>query len=309
MRRICVQILMVVMLFSLVSGQVYAIDYTIVFGNTTTGAGTINLGNPHSSIFTVTSKFNQPRDTGPGTTNPHNGVDLGSSYGEPVYAIWNGWVLSASMANHEMFMYLDLNNDGLKNDNAHVKFDHLSNIFVTSGYVTKGTKVAATGDEGGAFAPHLHFGVRKDLNADGVSDVWVKNEPYYRTVAAWDYGKMLDFISYSTFTNNVASVYAYAHSEVGKQSINFGHVIFFHRKVGASTWVASTGAKNGDQFTYNFTGVYPAGTQIQWMVRGVRSNIVGTDYYWAFSPPKFKQPDFDPNATAYKFDYYTNIIQ
>ena len=286
-----------------------AIDYTIVFGNTGASAGSINLGNPHASNYTVTSKFNQPRNVN--GTNPHRGTDLGSSYGTQVNAVWNGWVVYASSTAHEVEIYLDINNNSVKDDNTFVKYDHLSQVSVANGaWVTKGQKVGATGDEGGVYPAHLHFGTMKDGGTDGRPDLWLRNEPYYRANSYWDYGKMLDFISYSTFNSNTASIYAYSHDETGKQTVNAGDVTIFHRKAGTSAWTAATAVKSGDQFTYNFTGVYPAGTSVQWMARANRSSIKETSsMYWAFMIPKFAQPDYNPNATAYAYDYFTNTVQ
>lgn len=288
---------------------VLAADYSIVFTGTTTGAGTINLGNPHSTYFIVTSKYNQPRNVN--GTNPHRGTDLGAPYGESIYASWNGWVTYTNIGSYDMIVYLDINNDGLKNDNAYIKYDHISAIHVSNGAaITKGQRIASTGNEGGVYAAHTHFGVMKDSGADGTPDYWVRNEPYYRTVAAWDYGKELDFISYSTYNSNTGSVYAYAHDSGGAETLAATDVTFFHRKAGTATWTASTPTKNGNQFTLNFTGKYPAGTSIQWMVRAKRPSVVSTGKpYWAFHNPKFAQPDYDPNATAYAYDYFTNTVQ
>ncbi len=38
----------------LAAGLAHAADYTVVFANSTTGFGTINLGNPHAAVYTVT---------------------------------------------------------------------------------------------------------------------------------------------------------------------------------------------------------------------------------------------------------------
>lgn len=283
-------------------------DYTVVFGNTTTGAGTMNLGNPHTSVYTVTSKFNQPRNVN--GTNPHRGTDLGSPYGTLVLAPWNGWATTVDPGAYELVIYLDLNNDNLKNDNAHMKFDHLSSILVTAGAkITKGQSIAKVGDEGGYYSPHLHFGMMKDLATDGYPDVWIRNEPYYRNVAAWDNGKMLDFISFSTFNANTAAVYCYSHDETGKQTVAQGDVIIYHRKTGTSTWTAATATKSGDKFSFNLGTKYSRGTSVQWMVRANRTSIKGqTSYYWAYHPPKFNQPSADPNSTTYTYDYFTNTI-
>ncbi len=310
MRRVTVLVALLCLGALGVRFGVRAADYSVAFSNATDGVGTVNLANPLPVVYTVTSKFSQPRNTGPGTTNPHNGTDLGSPYGTAVYAIWDAWVTSADPSRYEMFLYLDLNNDGVRNDNAYVKYDHLSRILVSSGRVSKGTRIADSGNEGGRFASHLHFGLRKDLNADGVSDVWIPSEPYYRTVAGWDYGKMLDFVASSAYSGNTATVTCYGHAGGGKDSIAAGDVVIFHRRAGASTWTPSAAAKAEDRFSLSFSGRYAPGTSIQWMARCTRTSIKGVaSLSWAFHPPKFYQPDLDPNATPLRFDFFTNTVQ
>lgn len=284
----------------------WAADYTIIFDYTAAGAYSVTLGSPHGGTIyeTVTSKFNQPRSSG---TNPHRGTDLRSSYGTRVYAPWNGWVEVASGTDYEL--RLDINNDGVKNDNAYYRYDHLSSIQVASGYVTKGAWVASSGDENGVYPAHLHFGAKKDTGTDGVSDVWVRNEPYYTTVAAWDYGRRLDFISNSTWdaTNHIAATYCYAADEVSQtEAVAQGDVVFFHRLT-SGAWSSIVGTKNGNQFSVDLTGYYPSGSDIQWMVRCSRTSKIGVaNPYWAFEPPKFAQPDFNPNATAYAYRYFVS---
>lgn len=283
----------------------WAADYNVVFDYTAAGSGSVTLGSPHGGTVynVVTSKFNQPRSSG---TNPHRGTDLRSSYGTRVYAPWNGWVVLANGTDFEM--RLDINNDGAKNDNAYYRYDHLSSIQVANGsYVTKGTWVASSGDEYGAYPAHLHFGAREDLGTDGASDVWIRNEPYYMSVAAWDYGRLLDFISNSTWssTSHVAATYCYAADEVSQsESVAQGDVVFFHRLT-SGAWSSTVGTKSGNRFSVDLTGFYPIGSQIHWMVRCSRTSKIGiANPYWAFEPPKFAQPDFNPNATAYAYKYF-----
>lgn len=290
------------------AGIAHAASYTVVFGNSASGFGTTNLGNPHASVYTVTSKYNQPRIVN--GTNPHRGVDLGSAYGTNVLAPWGGWVALAAPGNYELTLYLDINNDGVKNDNAYVKFDHLSSVLVTSGTkVAKGQTVARSGNEGGVYAAHLHFGVMKDLDANGSADVWVRNEPYYRTVSGWDFGKMLDFIAFSTISGSTVQVTAYSKDESGKQSVASGDLVFYHRKVGSTFWNAVNGVKSGDVFTFDLKTKYPAGTQVQWLVRSHRTSIKGgISYTWAYHPPKYNQPDPSPNTAPDPFDSFTNTV-
>lgn len=292
-----------------VAGIAHAASYTVVFGGLGTGAGTTNLGNPHATVYTVTSKFNQPRNVN--GTNPHRGTDLGSAYGTNVLSPWNGWVALAAPGSYELTLRLDINNDGIKNDSVYMKFDHLSAVLVANNaVVTKGQTVGRVGDEGGVYAAHLHFGLMKDIDNNATADVWIRNEPYYRTVTAWDFGKMLDFIALSTFSGNKAQVTVYSKDEVGKQDVAAADVVFYHRKVGSTWWNANAATKVGDVFSFDLKTVYTAGTQVQWQVRAHRTSIKGKiSYTWAYMPPKFNQPDNSPNtAPSNVFDFYVNSV-
>lgn len=305
-------VLLVGALAFLVSGavSVWAANYSIIFIQNTDGSWSVNLGSPlgGTSYPWVVSKYSQPRSVG---TNPHRGTDLRAAYGTSVYAPWNGWVTLASGTDFEM--RLDINQDGINNDNAYMRYDHLSAIYKSTGsYVTKGSLVAASGDEYGAYAPHLHFGVMRDSNGDGRGDLWVRNEPFYTTVSTWDYGRRLDFISGGGWdaTSHVASYYCYAADEVSQsESVSQGDVVFFHRVTTGGVWSSTVGTKSGNWFYVDLTGRYPSGTNVQWMVRCSRTSKKTTaNPYWAFEPPKFYQPDFDPNATAYAYEYFISTM-
>ncbi len=300
-----------VLTLGLTTGVAHAASYAVVFGGLGTGAGTTNLGNPHATLYTVTSKFNQPRNVN--GTNPHRGTDLGSPFGTNVLAPWNGWVAISAPGSYELVLRLDINNDGVKNDSVYMKFDHLSAVLVGAGVaVTKGQTVGRVGNEGGVYASHLHFGLMKDIDNNATADVWIRNEPYYRTVSGWDFGKMLDFIALSTFSSNKAQVTVYAKDETGKQDVAAADVVFYHRQVGSTWWNAVTAVKSGDVFSFDVKAKYPtAGTQVQWTVRAHRTSIKGKiSYTWAYMPPKFDQPDHSPNtAPTNVFDYYVNTVQ
>ncbi|MBG1262314.1 hypothetical protein [Nostoc commune] len=63
-----------------------------------------------------------------------------------------------------------------------------------------------------------------------------------------------------------------------------------------------------NKYYADLSSIYPVGTQVDWMVRVVRSNIKnqpGLNYYWAFHNPKFAQPDFNPSSTSNQFEYFT----
>ena len=298
----------------IVSGavSVWAANYTIIFSQITDGSWDVDLGSPHggTTYANVVSKYSQPRAVS-GGTNPHRGTDLRSAYGTSVYAPWNGWVVYASGTDFEMRM--DINQDNIQNDNAYMFYDHLSAIYKTAGtFVTKGTLVAASGDENGTFAAHLHFGVMRDSDASGRGDLWVRNEPYYTTVSTWDFGRRLDFISGGSWdsVNHVAAYHCYAADEVSQsESVAQGDVVFFHRLTTGGAWSSTVGTKNGNQFSIDLTGRYPAGSVVQWMVRCSRTSKKTTaNPYWAFEPPKFYQPDFDPNSTAQAYAYFSSTM-
>lgn len=292
--------------------SLWAVDYRIIFVQNTDGSWNVTLGNPHggTTYANVVSKYSQPRAVS-GGTNPHRGTDLRSAFGTRVYAPWNGWVVWASGTDFEMRM--DINQDGIQNDNAYMFYDHLSSIYVSAGsFVTKGSLVAASGDENGAFAPHLHFGVMRDSDGNGRGDLWVRNEPFYTTVAAWDYGRRLDFISGGGWdaVNHIASYHCYAADEVSQsESVAQGDVVFFHRLTTGGAWSSTVGTKNLNQFSIDLTGRYPVGSQVQWMVRCSRTSKKTTaNPYWAFEPPKFYQPAFDPNSTAQPYEYFISSM-
>ena len=296
-----------------------AIDYTQKFAGTTTGSGTVNLETPTADIWDVISKYNQPREVPTGYTNPHQGTDIAAPYGTYVYPIERGWITYVNDSEHEVDIQLDINGDGIQNDNVYVRYDHLADIFVQVGnYVNTVTSIAYSGNEGGKVGAHLHFGVMKQDSANtGRPDYWVRNEPFYRTYPfEWNNGKKLDFISYSTWDGGkTAAFYAYAYDDTyGYGAIDNGDAVVFHRKSGTNAWAMKTATSGGGVYRYyaDLSTIYPVGTQVDWMVRVVRSNIKnkpGVNYYWAFHNPKFAQPDFDPNSTSNQFDYFTNTRQ
>jgi hypothetical protein len=294
-------------------------DYTQKFAGTTTGSGTVNLDTPTTQTLDVVSKYNQPRIVPTGFTNPHQGTDIAAPYGTPVYSIARGWVTYVSSSECEVDIQLDINRDGIRNDNTYVRYDHLSNIFVNVGdFVTTVTAIANSGNENGKVGPHLHFGVMKQDSANtGRPDYWVRNEPFYRsTPFEWDNGKKLDFISYSTWDGGkTASFYTYAYDDTyGYGAINSGDAVVFHRKSSTNAWAIKNATYGGgvNRYYADLSTIYPVGTQVDWMVRVIRSNIknnANANYTWAFHNAKFAQPDFDPNSTSNQFDYFTNTRQ
>ena len=78
-----------------------------------------------------------------------------------------------------------------------------------------------------------------------------------------------------------------------------------HRSKSSGTWTdGGLMSKNGDTYSYSFKGIYPAGTNVYWMVRLTRSGVSQA----AFAPAKFFQPNNNPNASAYAYGYWVNTM-
>lgn len=86
---------------------------------------------------------------------PHNGLDIGAPYGEPIVAAQAGQVLSAeyhwSWGNNVLLWH---------NDTFATRYAHMSRIAVSAGqYVEQGDIIGYVGATGQAFGDHLHFEV------------------------------------------------------------------------------------------------------------------------------------------------------
>ena len=92
----------------------------------------------------------------------HEGVDLHAPVGTPVYAAQSGRVLySGSKINGYGKLVVLKHASGFSTIYA-----HNSKLFVKKGeFVTKGRKIAYSGKTGRAHGPHLHFEVRKGIEA------------------------------------------------------------------------------------------------------------------------------------------------
>lgn len=103
------------------------------------------VGQPHSFI----DSWGYPRSGG----RTHEGVDMMSSYGTPVYAIVSGSITYAGYGDSAGNWQILSGSDG----NSYWYMHNQSNI-VTGGSVKAGQQIAAVGDTGNASGvPHLHF--------------------------------------------------------------------------------------------------------------------------------------------------------
>ncbi|PTQ57067.1 MAG: hypothetical protein BSOLF_2218 [Candidatus Carbobacillus altaicus] len=283
--------------------NVFAADYSIVFGNTPPSI--VNFNSPLSSSSTsgfvaVTSKWNQPRSSG---TNPHNGVDLQAAVNTNVYAPYDGWLTAISVTGpYDIDFLVDANNNNIQDDgDYHIRFYHMNSREPT-GKKSKGALIGKSGSQGTS-AAHLHFGICSV--SDGLK--WLRNELNYRHLSStnWNSGKDLDaYAQVQWNNNNTASITAYIMNDGVKE--HFSDVRMYYRTTTSGAWTDGGAiTRSGDIYNYNFSGKVPSGTTVQWMMRILRSGVSQA----AFCPAKFYQPDNNPNASSYAYGYWTNTVR
>ena len=167
--------------------QLYALRSTALTGAATAGLG---LGMTHNAtlaqwvnaasapmlwpvIGPITGSFGERVDPFNGEGAFHSGVDISSSYGQPVLAPADGVVTYADFYNgYGRMLQLDHGN-GIS-----TRYGHLSGFAVTDGQtVQKGQVIAYVGLSGRSTGPHLHYEVR-------IHDTPVNPHKFLRTTFA-----------------------------------------------------------------------------------------------------------------------------
>ncbi|MFA9398158.1 MAG: peptidoglycan DD-metalloendopeptidase family protein [Clostridiaceae bacterium] len=93
----------------------------------------------------------------------HKGVDIGSSYGSPIYAAMEGTITFAGWEGGYGYMVKINHGDGIE-----TYYGHCSQLLVNAGdNVSKGEQIALVGSTGDSTGPHLHFEVR--INGETVN--------------------------------------------------------------------------------------------------------------------------------------------
>jgi len=293
-KKLTLILLMLVIIFS---APMIALSYSYnqVFQNVPPAI--LNWACPLNNWPLVTSSWNTPRSVG---TNPHRGVDLSANFVN-IYAVWNGWLTLVGY--YTIRFQIDINNDGIKNDAVYYcNYYHLSQRN-PEGYYNKGSIIGTSGNEGGQYDPHLHFGGVDSSNR------WYRNEVNYRWTSNWNYGKDVDsFKQVEWNSNNTAAITIYF-MDYPYTYISPSEVIIFYRQNGTSTWTngGSMTYIGNYKYSYSFSGKYPTGTSINWLVRIKRSGL-GSFYSYCWAPAKYDQPDPNPNSTSYPYAYYINTI-
>lgn len=118
---------------------------------------------PAPSYIAITDEFGWRTDPFTGMSSYHSGIDLGSAYGTPILAAYDGVVVAAAY-NSSMGNYIMINHG----DGLYTIYMHASKLLVsTDDIVIRGEQIANVGSTGRSTGNHLHFGVR--LNGNYVS--------------------------------------------------------------------------------------------------------------------------------------------
>jgi septal ring factor EnvC (AmiA/AmiB activator) len=105
----------------------------------------------------------------------HNGIDIGASYGTPIYAAASGTVWIAGYSSSAGNWVVIDHGGGVLS-----VYMHASALYVSSGqYVTAGQSIAAVGSTGDSTGPHLHFGVMVGCSG-GYDGTWANPLAYVR---------------------------------------------------------------------------------------------------------------------------------
>ena len=97
-----------------------------------------------------------------------NGIDIGASYGSPIYAAASGTVWIAGYSSSAGNWVVIDHGGGVLS-----VYMHASALYVSSGqYVSAGQSIAAVGSTGWSTGPHLHFGVMVG-SSGGYDGYWV----------------------------------------------------------------------------------------------------------------------------------------
>ncbi len=115
----------------------------------------------------ITSWFGWRRDPFSGRNSLHNGIDIGVPTGTPIGAAMEGTVVETGYS-PIMGKFVILSHAG----GWKTLYAHTSSILVQEGqYVTKGSRIALSGNTGYSTGPHVHFTIFKNGKAVNPANV------------------------------------------------------------------------------------------------------------------------------------------
>ncbi len=118
--------------------------------------------------YYVSSRYGWRNNPFSGTRTFHNGVDMATSPGRPVFAALDGTVVQTGYDVTFGNFVVVAHHSGYQ-----TMYAHLSAIYVARGNrVTQSTKIGAVGNTGQSTGPHLHFTVYKNRSTLNPSSLW-----------------------------------------------------------------------------------------------------------------------------------------
>lgn len=298
-KRITVIIVLVIMISLISTASAGYSYYSEVFrgayDGTTRWSSPTRNSNGYSTWVEINSKWSEPRTTG---TSPHVGIDIPLVSGTPIYAVMSGNVTATgdqynTLSQRYGYSYL------------YCHYEHMSIISKTSGYAYTGDLLGYSGDYGVPGANHLHWAAYDKNGLSGRKGY--RNETFYRNASAWNYGRDVDVYSQCQWNNNTAKITSVFSNWNNDNTEIPAEVRIYHRLAGTSNWTdGGTMSRSGFDYSYSFNGKYSSYTTVEWMVRIKRNIAVSRPYAWA--PSKYYKPDTNPNASSYRYAYFTNTV-
>jgi len=156
------------------------------------------------TLGNVSSTYGYRTDPFTGQTAVHHGLDIASSYGAPIYAMQDGYVLkSGPIGAYGNAVVIDHYYPNIQQvPRVQTLYGHCSYLIAKTGqYVKRGQVIALVDSTGRSTGPHLHF------------QVYYKNQ----TIDPLDYLKKLP-----GYVNYVAAVQAQSRYASGRQTGGVG---------------------------------------------------------------------------------------
>lgn len=127
--------------------------------NPGSGDATSGFAWPTACRYITSPYGSRPSPFGNGTATWHTGIDIGASYGDPIYASKSGTVTIAGWSTTGYGNFVVINHG----DGSSTLYGHTSSYVVSEGeYVSQGQLIAYVGESGNVTGPHLHFNIYID---------------------------------------------------------------------------------------------------------------------------------------------------
>jgi murein DD-endopeptidase MepM/ murein hydrolase activator NlpD len=123
---------------------------------------------PLRGSYYISSRYGWRNNPFVGSRTFHNGIDMATSRGNPIYAALDGTV-SATGYNVTYGNYVIISH----HSGYQTMYGHMTTILTSRGkYVTTTTKIGTVGNTGQSTGPHVHFTVYKNRATINPSTLW-----------------------------------------------------------------------------------------------------------------------------------------